>query len=308
MAHAVFIQNPKSIYADEPGLRYHFPKRYLGTVISCVGDWVVFYESRANGGAFGYTAVQRVLSVDEDPNLPDHFYATLEPNSLLDFETTVPRQAKDGMAFENSLRKADGSPMSGGANVSAVRRISPVEFAAIVSHGLTELDGADALPRVAVENQVSPFVHEAHANFKPAPLAGFRRDILTNRKYRDQSFARSVKNAYGARCAISGLELRNGGGRPEVEAAHIRPVSDGGPDIVRNGLALSGTVHWMFDRGLISIAEDHTILVSHNKVPGETARRLINPEGKLFLPREPRHHPHPDFLRYHREEVFGRSI
>jgi len=55
---------------------------------------------------------------------------------------------------------------------------------------------------------------------------------------------------------MSGLMLRNGGGRPEVQTAHIRPVESRGSDSVRKGLALSGTLHWMFDRGLISVADD----------------------------------------------------
>ena len=37
----------------------------------------------------------------------------------------------------------------------------------------------------------------------------------------------------------------------EDEAAHIRPVEHNGPDIISNGIALSGTAHWMFDRGLV---------------------------------------------------------
>jgi hypothetical protein len=37
------------------------------------------------------------------------------------------------------------------------------------------------------------------------------------------------------------LQIINGGGRTEVQAAHIRPVAAGGSDSVRNGLALSGT-------------------------------------------------------------------
>nr|WP_281494198.1 HNH endonuclease [Jannaschia sp. S6380] len=141
----------------------------------------------------------------------------------------------------------------------------------------------------------------------PAPFAIDRRQVLTSRPAREASFARTVKRAYGGRCAISGLTLRNGGGRSEVQAAHIRPVKDGGPDVVRNGLALSGTLHWMFDRGLISVAEDHSVLISHNKVDMATVARLIHPKHALIPPADPRHWPHPDFLRYHREEVFGRA-
>ncbi|MGS4948123.1 HNH endonuclease [Meridianimarinicoccus sp. RP-17] len=76
----------------------------------------------------------------------------------------------------------------------------------------------------------------------------------------------------------------------------------------RHGLALSGTLHWMFDRGLISVAEDgHTILVSRNKVPGDVVDRLLSSDGKLFRPEDPRNSPHPENLRWHRENVFGNA-
>ena len=81
-----------------------------------------------------------------------------------------------------------------------------------------------------------------------------------------------------------------------------------GSDFVHNGLALSGTLHWMFDRGLISVAQDHTILVSRNKVPADVVDRLIMPNGKLCLPENQRDWPHPENLRWHRENVFGQII
>ena len=78
---------------------------------------------------------------------------------------------------------------------------------------------------------------------------------------------------------------------------------------MRNGFALSGTLHWMFDRGLISIADDReTILVSRNKVPGDVIDRLIRPSGRLLKPEYPHHLPHPENLRWHRENVFGQVL
>ena len=53
---------------------------------------------------------------------------------------------------------------------------------------------------------------------------------------------------------MSGLALRNGGGLPEVEAADILLVEEREPDTVRNGIALSGTLHRTFDRGLLQTA------------------------------------------------------
>jgi putative restriction endonuclease len=104
---------------------------------------------------------------------------------------------------------------------------------------------------------------------------------------------------------MSGLRLRNGGGRPEVKAAHIRPVEAKGSEAVRNGLALSGTLHWMFDRGLLFVADYWTIVVSRNKVPREVLDRLLVPDGRLCLPEEEQHWPHPENLRWHRENRFG---
>ena len=294
MAHAVFIQNPNSIYDDSHGLHYHFPKSYLGMVQETVGDWVIFYEGKK--GLQGYTHVQKVTGVRPDLLREDHWYADLDPSSMLDFETLVPRLDETGQPFEKRL------PLSGGLNASAVRRLSPAEFAAIINMGLTEIEAPESIPR----HDTMYHFADPQADFEHPVLKTDRKSILTSRPLREASFARQVKRAYAVRCAISGLELRNGGGRPEVEAAHIRPVEAEGPDIVRNGLALSGTLHWMFDRGLISIASDLSVLISHNKVPPDVAARLIQPDQKLTLPRNPRDHPHPEYLRYHREEVFGR--
>lgn len=52
-----------------------------------------------------------------------------------------------------------------------------------------------------------------------------------------------------------------------MHAAHIRSVEADGPDTVRNGIALTGTAHWLFDRGLLSFADDYTILLSPHDVP-----------------------------------------
>ena len=142
--------------------------------------------------------------------------------------------------------------------------------------------------------------------FDPPPTE--EREILqqiVSRPFRDAAFAREVRAAYEATCGITGLKLINGGGRAEMEAAHIRPVGDGhkGPDSVRNGIALCRTAHWMFDRGLLSIDDDYRILVARNLVPSEF-RRLINPEGFLKVPDDSRSHPHPKFLQYHRDRIF----
>ena len=127
---------------------------------------------------------------------------------------------------------------------------------------------------------------------------------LTNRAVRDRNFRKNVLRAYGERCAITGLRLINGGGRAEVEAAHIRPVEHDGPDIVSNGLALSGTAHWMFDRGLVGLADDLTILVSRQSNDIEAVTSMINSSGKILVPDRLANRPRTEFVTWHRENCF----
>ena len=116
-------------------------------------------------------------------------------------------------------------------------------------------------------------------------------------------FSTGIKRAYDNTCAISGLRIINGGGRAEAQAAHIRPVHANGPDSLRNGVALSSTFHWMFDRGLISIDDDFSLLFKRNAVPGN-ALSLVNRDRRLRVPEQEIYRPHRRFLEYHREHVF----
>lgn len=303
--HAVFMQNPGSNYDDAHGLHYHFPRKYLRVVSECVGDFVIFYEGRR--GLNGYTHVQRVRNVRADPLKSDHFYADLDPADMIGFEVVVPRMRMNGMPYETRL------PANGGLNASAVRRLTQREFAAIINAGFQEILDSDAHPR-------SGALHPSHPAMSPGMEPGGqtayltrgtdpdvdRRSILVSRLERDALFGRVVRRAYKARCAISGLTLRNGGGRAEVQAAHIKAVADGGPDVVQNGIALSGTLHWMFDRGLIRVADDYSLLISHNKVDLATVERLVNPERRLLVDHvHPRDRPHPAYLRWHREKDYA---
>jgi putative restriction endonuclease len=295
MTKLVLLHRADSIYDDEPDRVYDFPRTYLKAVQEGVGDWVIYYEP-VKAGPRGYFAVARIRSVEPNPRAEGRFEAKIEPGSFLEFDRTVPR-LDGGRPWEAALTAPDGSPKPGGAQQLAVRRISEAEFAAIVRAGLP-VD----LERIEASR------YDVRDNEGDAPPVPFERPVierLTSRPYRDVAFRRKVREAYDYRCAMSGLRLRNGGGRPEVQAAHIRPVEHLGSDSVRNGLALSGTLHSMFDRGLLAVADDHTILVSRNKVPTEVVDRLIQPGRKLTLPRDRAHHPHPDNLRWHRENVFG---
>lgn len=297
MGFGVFIHRSDSIYDDSPAERYQFPSQYLGRVTACVGDWIIYYESRKVAETRGYFAVAKVQQVIADPVAAGMYLALIEPGSYLDFANPVPFSGPDGVVERGVLNEK--GRISGRAQ-SAVRPISPSDFYRIVDLGLAE--EAALLPRVddrsaasSLQEETAPFQFEQNRD---------RVSYLSSRIVRDRIFRRIVLRAYDQRCAITGLKLINGGGRAEVEAAHIRPVEANGPDIVGNGIALSGTAHWMFDRGLISLTDDLRILVSRQVNDPDGVRAIINKTGYALAPQRASERPHPHFLQWHREHCF----
>lgn len=297
MTKAVFTTKVTPSYKDLPEVQYHFPRTYLNQVREAVGDHVVYYEPRRSsadlssvGGRQSYFGVARVKAIINDISLEGHFYALVD--DYLDFDRPVPF-AEGKEYYERSLQKADGSTNKG-AFGRAVRLIPDDEFDRILKSGFAPILGENLISDTAGRSEIS----EPEKTFE-RPIV----EMTVSRPFRERSFTHNVRAAYSNRCAMTGLRLINGGGRPEVQAAHIQPVASNGPDSIRNGLALSGTAHWMFDRGLISIDDDYKILVAKNHVP-EDAVRLLNSNGSINLPKDPTLYPNAHFLEFHRRVVF----
>jgi putative restriction endonuclease len=297
MAKAVFTTKVTPGYNDLPEVRYHFPRTYLNQVSQAVGDHIVYYEPRRSstdlssfGGRQSYFGVARVTAIIEDEEFADHYYALID--DYLDFDRPVPF-SEGKQYYEGALKKADGSTNKG-AFGRAVRLVPDSEFDLILKSGFAPVLNESSALQQNADSEISE------------PEVPFERPIVemtVSRPFRERSFMHNVRAAYANRCAMTGLRLINGGGRPEVQAAHIQPVASKGPDSVRNGIALSGTVHWMFDRGLISIGDDYKILVAANHVP-EDAIRLLNQSGKIHLPNDGTFFPNAQYLKFHRDKVF----
>ncbi len=297
MAFGIFIHRSDSIYDDIPSERYQFPRQYLSRAQQCEGDWIVYLEPSKVKATKGYFAVAKVQEIIPDPRKQDMFLAVIEPGTYLDFGDPVSFRDENSIIERGLLN--DQGKISGRAQ-AAVRTLSAEDFARIVERGLGRDE--DILPRVGDTMQLPGF-QDAQAPFQHVP-ARERVNQLTNRAVRDRNFRKNVLRAYGERCAITGLRLINGGGRAEVEAAHIRPVEHDGPDIVSNGLALSGTAHWMFDRGLVGLADDLTILVSRQSNDIEAVTSVINSSGKILVPDRLANRPRAEFVTWHRENCF----
>ncbi|WP_193337457.1 HNH endonuclease [Devosia beringensis] len=309
---AVFTTKIEPTFEDLPEVRYHFQATYLRQVEAAVGDWIIYYEPRrstgelnSSGGRLCYFATARVTGIVAHPAIDGHFYALM--SDYLPFDHPVSFR-RGGDYYEAGLRKSDGTTNKG-AFGRAVRNIADAEYDLILQSGYAHILGR--APRARLEPdvfedplpQLAGFEELSQTQFEPFSVERAIITQITQRPFRDRAFSAAVKSAYVDTCAITGMKIINGGGRSEVQAAHIRSVADSGPDSVRNGLALSGTVHWMFDRGLLAVDDDYSILVAQDRVP-DTVRRLIRPEGTIILPTRTDERPHQQFLKYHRDYRF----
>ena len=278
----ILVTQRRGGYKDIPGLCYHFPKEtYIKAISSLQGSLVLLYEPRrggssaSSGGRMGFTAFAFVTDIWDDPDDSTHAFAGLR--YFQEFLTVV--RLETTSVSSQSLQRA-------------VRRVDYAEAQAVVEAGLFTVDTSNQ-PRVGLTD-LAALVNPPEREI---------RQIVNNVAIRDATFRyRVVEQTYAGRCALTGLCLTNGFGRAEVDAAHIQPVAAGGPDSVRNGIALTKSVHWAFDRGLLSIGDDGSILTVDRGA--EDLRKILNASGRALFSENEATIPHTAFLSWHRANVF----
>lgn len=120
------------------------------------------------------------------------------------------------------------------------------------------------------------------------------------RLVRDRRFRTRVVRAYGGRCGFCGIGLGL------TDAAHVQAVSDGGPDTESNGVCACPTHHRAFDRGLLLVEEDLSIVVNPSRAAelGFGHEELAGLEQGIFdeLASPAGKPPAPERLAYHRSK------
>lgn len=193
---------------------------------------------------------------------------------------------------------------------------------AITSTGRKGLEGASKLDRdiwaefhadwerLAVECEMlrriidpTPGPDEADDLLLPDDFIGETRKVVTEQRIKQNFFRRAVLCSYGGRCCMSGIcEPRL------LIASHIVPWSKDKKNRLNpsNGLCLSAIHDRAFDKGLITLSDDCTVIVSE-----ELKCRDEDFLNTIFLPLEgfaitmpERFMPDLAFIACHRNEVF----
>jgi len=81
---------------------------------------------------------------------------------------------------------------------------------------------------------------------------------------RDTNIARKIKEIYDHRCQLCKTSIEIGQGCRYAEAHHLRPLSQGGPDVMENVLCLCPNHHVMLDYGGMRLQKGDFQLLSHD--------------------------------------------
>ncbi len=111
-----------------------------------------------------------------------------------------------------------------------------------------------------------------------------------------------VTEAYERQCAITGERAL-----PVLEASHIKPFSESGPNIPPNGLLLRADLHILFDSGYITVTKDYDVEVSRRiKEDFDNGRNYYEFHGKHLkvVPRNTLERPSREFIEWHNENAF----
>jgi len=115
------------------------------------------------------------------------------------------------------------------------------------------------------------------------------------------SFRLLITDIYGRRCAMTQQAVL-----PALEAAHIRPVGEGGLHRVDNGLLLRADLRHLFDQGYLSLDVENRILVSPAIATdyGDSSFYSDLAGRELAVPDRPEHRPRRESIDWHRSKVY----
>jgi putative restriction endonuclease len=131
-------------------------------------------------------------------------------------------------------------------------------------------------------------------------------EFAVTRAVRNSLFRQQVLVAYGFRCAVCGFDARIGDSVVGIEAAHIKWHQAGGPGTVTNGMAMCSLHHVLFDRGAFTLTADQRLEVSAlvNGGPATMDQLIRYDQRPLSMPRDAQWLPRPEYVSWHRRQVF----
>ena len=275
-------------------LDYVFPRnylRYFEPLTRGVEMLAVIREPAQHGlGRNAYVGLAFLRQAPAPAERPDWFRVQYE-GGLQPLSRPVPLTAEGDVPFEARLR---GLPRTGRGASLRGHSVRPVAFSDLLTILSVAGDAVAAAPT---------------SNDQDTPE---RERVTAQRLKRDAQFRTRVLPAYQYRCAVTQVGYRDFQRAPFgglVEAAHFRPVGAGhqGRDDVRNGVALTPTVHRLFDGGVLAfeyVGEALLLRVSQDTGSFDLMGLRLVDGASISLPSDPDVRPDPAVVNYHRRVIW----
>lgn len=271
-------ENDGLLFSTQPGLFTHYVP-----VDSTVKDpgvmndlWVEYDDDGARCGGIERPLPYVVMGADiQELSLPEERFAG-EVNQSLDEE---PIQWLGESALE-PLLNSYGSIESYLRNKDRSTDTSPSGI------GIEEDPSSQDVVEVLLELSPDELpLRDEHPEFEEV-----------EQKVRNEAFREGIYEVYPG-CAICGRLLEAPDGSIDLQAAHILPKADNGPDVLQNGLGLCSRHHWAFDHGWFQITPDYEIQVQdYPELEGYSD--LSDYDGEyLQLPSQQQVQPHPKYIQ-----------
>jgi putative restriction endonuclease len=305
----VLLSKPESPYADTQ-TSYEYPAQYrqfFEPLERGEPMLAIIYEPLARGrGRMAYVGWAALTSAPTpSPRKTDAGRSLWEVRYVdraQEFPSPVPRDIM-GEPIEGWLRLVDPAHRSVRTSGASVRTITFEDARRIL-----ELGHAGELP--AVEYAAS----DAHED--SSSLVAERATRLVIAVERDAVFRRRVMAEYNYKCSVSGFgigDLPLGRATRLLDAAHIRPVAHDGSDAVSNGLALTPTLHRLFDQGFFTIRRSgESLQVVTSPIleptmitaPDDSFRLPLRDGLEVRAPNSTSALPSLEQLRFHQRRIF----
>ncbi len=134
-----------------------------------------------------------------------------------------------------------------------------------------------------------------------APSERYGEPVYVRPRLGQGAFRILVTDAYERRCSITGERVL-----PVLEAAHVRPYSDGGEHEIGNGLLLRSDLHTLFDRGYVTVTPELRLEVSSRiRDEFQNGKDYYALHGiEMRSPARPDDAPRRENLSWHNERVY----